>query len=40
MPKNRLNLDVTAILTRLLEVPADTSNHMLKRIQIDARVTF
>lgn len=40
MPKNRLNLDVIAILTRLLEAPPDASNPMLKRIQIDARVTF
>lgn len=40
MPKNRLNLDVTAILTRLLDSPSGFANPTLKRIQIDARVTF
>jgi hypothetical protein len=40
MPKRRLNLDMIAILTRLLEVPPGTANPLLKRIQVDARVTF
>jgi hypothetical protein len=40
MPKNRVNLDVTAIFTKLLTAPADASNDVLKRIQIDARVAF
>jgi hypothetical protein len=40
MPKNRLNLDVTAIFTKLLDAPAAASNDVLKRIQIDARVAF
>ena len=40
MPKSRLNLDVIAIFTKLLEAPAAAANHMLKRIQVDARVTF
>ena len=39
-PRNRVNLDFTAILTRLLEVPAGAQNPMLKRIQVDARVSF
>ena len=40
MPKGRLNLDATGIFTKLLEAPASSPNHLLKRIQIDARVTF
>lgn len=40
MPKNRLNLDMTAIFTRRLSVTAGTANPLLKRIQIDARVAF
>ena len=40
MPKTRLNLDMIAIFTRLLDAPAAAANPILKRIQIDARVTF
>jgi hypothetical protein len=40
MPKNRLNLDMTALFTRLLDAPAGAANPMLTRIQVDARVTF
>jgi len=40
MPINRLNLDATAILTRRLKVPAGDHNALLKRIQIDARISF
>jgi hypothetical protein len=40
MPRTRLNLDMIAIFTRLLEAPAASANQTLKRIQIDARVTF
>ncbi len=40
MPKSRVNLDVIAILTRLLDVPAGSANPMLKRLQVDARVQF
>jgi hypothetical protein len=40
MPINRLNLDATAILTRRLRVPTGDSNALLKRIQIDARISF
>ena len=40
MPKNRVNLDFTAILTKLLEAPVNTANPLLKRIQVDARVSF
>ena len=40
MPRNRVNLDVIAILTRLLDPPASQSNPLLKRIQIDARISF
>ena len=39
-PMNRLNLDMTAIFTRRLELAAGSANPVLKRIQIDARVTF
>lgn len=39
-PKSRVNLDVTAILTRLLEPPLTGVNPMLKRVQVDARVSF
>lgn len=40
MPINRLNLDATAILTRRLRVPTGDANALLKRIQIDARISF
>jgi hypothetical protein len=40
MPKTRVNLDFIAILTRLSDPPAGDPNALLKRIQIDARVTF
>jgi hypothetical protein len=40
MPKNRLNLDMTGIFTRLLDAPPGEPNHLLTRIQVDARVTF
>jgi hypothetical protein len=40
MPKNRVNLDFIGILTKLLDVPAGSANPILKRIQVDARVTF
>ena len=40
MPRSRVNLDVIAILTRLLDAPPADANALLKRIQIDARVTF
>jgi hypothetical protein len=39
-PINRLNFDVTAILTRLLDAQPAAANPMLKRIQVDARVSF
>ena len=40
MPRRRVNLDVIAILTRLLDPPAGATNALLTRIQIDARVAF
>ena len=40
MPLNRLNLDVTAILTRLLEPVESMPNPLSTRIQIDARISF
>jgi hypothetical protein len=40
MPRNRLNLDLIAIFTKLLDVPAGASNPMLTRLQVDARVSF
>ena len=40
MPINRLNLDATAILTRRLRVTSGDPNALLKRIQIDARISF
>lgn len=40
MPKNRVNLDFIAILTRLIDPPLGDRNALLKRIQIDARVAF
>lgn len=40
MPRARVNLDVIAILTRLLAPPRGDANPLLTRIQIDARVTF
>lgn len=39
-PKNRVNLDFIAILTKLIDPPATNRNPILKRIQIDARVAF
>ena len=39
-PKSRLNLDMIALFTRLLDAPAGASAPTLRRIQIDARVTF
>jgi hypothetical protein len=39
-PANRVNLDVTAILTRLLDVPLAARNPVLTRVQLDARVSF
>lgn len=40
MPKNRVNLDFIAILTRRITTPSGQANPLLKRIQVDARVTF
>jgi hypothetical protein len=40
MPINRLNLDATAIFTRRLRVPASDPNALLKRLQVDARISF
>ena len=40
MPINRLNLDATAIFTRRLRVPAGDPNALLKRLQVDARISF
>ncbi len=40
MPKNRVNLDFIAILTRRIDVPMGEGNSLLKRIQVDARVSF
>ena len=40
MPRNRLNLDATAIFTKLLRVPPGAANPLLTRIQLDARVSF
>jgi hypothetical protein len=40
VPVTRLNVDVIAILTRLLEHERTVQNPVLKRIQVDARVTF
>ena len=40
MPRSRVNLDFIAILTRLIDPPAGDPNALLKRIQIDARVSF
>lgn len=39
MPKNRVNLDAIAILTRDLDAPGP-SNPLLARIQVDVRVAF
>jgi hypothetical protein len=36
----RLNVDVTGIFSRRLEVPAGTDNAVLTRLQVDARVRF
>jgi hypothetical protein len=40
MPKARLNLEARGIFTRRLDVGAGQTNHLLKRVQIDARVRF
>jgi len=40
MPVNRINIDVTVILSKLLEPPAGSPNHWLTRLQIDGRLTF
>ena len=40
MPKSRVNLDVTAIFTKRLDTLGSAANPVLKRIQVDARVTF
>jgi hypothetical protein len=40
MPRPRLNLDMIAIFTRLLEPRPGAANPTLTRIQVDARVTF
>jgi hypothetical protein len=40
MPRSRVNLDVAAILTRLIDAPTGDRNPLLKRIQVDARVSF
>jgi len=39
-PRSRVNLDFIGILTRLLDPPAGDQNALLKRVQIDARVSF
>jgi hypothetical protein len=40
MPRQRVNLDATAIWTKRLHVPAGAANRVLTRVQIDARVSF
>ena len=40
MPKARVNLEFIAIFTKLIEVPVGGTNPLLKRIQVDARVSF
>jgi hypothetical protein len=40
MPVNRINLDVAFIFTRALEVPADSPNRTLTRLQVDGRFSF
>ncbi|HEX2445897.1 MAG TPA: putative porin [Vicinamibacterales bacterium] len=40
MPVNRINLDVALIFTKALEVPADSPNRTLTRLQVDARFSF
>lgn len=40
MPRSRVNLDVIAILTRLIDPVAGERNPLLARIQVDARVSF
>ena len=40
MPRSHVNLDVIAILTKLIDVPDGDRNPMLTRIQVDARVSF
>ena len=39
-PGSNVNLDATAILTKLLNPPPSGRNPLLTRIQIDARVSF
>jgi hypothetical protein len=39
-PRSRVSLDATAILTKLLDPPANARNPLLRRIQVDARVSF
>jgi hypothetical protein len=40
MPLARLNLDVTSILTKEIDPAADSSDDLLHRLQIDARIGF
>jgi hypothetical protein len=40
MPLRRVNLDFTAIFTKLLDAGSRPANPTLTRIQVDARVTF
>jgi hypothetical protein len=40
MPRSRVNLDFIAILTKLIDAPVGNGNPLLKRIQVDARVSF
>ena len=40
MPRNRVNLDLIAIFTRLLDAPSGVANPWLTRLQVDARVSF
>jgi hypothetical protein len=40
MPVNRINVDASVILTKLLEAPVGSPNRWLTRLQIDARLTF
>jgi hypothetical protein len=40
MPVNRMSLDVACIFTRALEVPADSPNRALTRLQVDGRFSF
>ena len=40
MPRSRVNLDFIAIVTKLIDAPVGNGNPLLKRIQVDARVSF